>query len=78
MLIVLFGLMAANYTYVYKPHQKKSTNVYETSSVILPNSIPRATTTSIPYPTDALDRINTPIKVVCCNNIFDHLIWESL
>ena len=69
MLTVLFGLMVANYTYVYQPHQKKSINVHETSSVSLRNNTPKVTTTSIPYPTDALARINTPIKVVCCNNI---------
>ena len=68
-LMVLFGLMVANYTYVYQPHQKKSTNVHETSSVSLPNNISRIATTSIPYPTDALARINTPIKVVYYNNI---------
>ena len=65
MLIVLFGLMVVNYTYVYQPHQKKSIDAHETSSVSLHNNTPQVTTTSITYPTDALARINTPIKVVC-------------
>ena len=68
MLIVLFGLMVVNYTYVYQPHQKKSINVHETSSVSLPNNIPRATTAAHPYPSHAHAGIDTPIKVVCYIN----------
>ena len=69
MLTVLFVLMVANYIYVYQPHQKKTTDVHETSSVSLRNNTPKVTTTSIPYPTDALAGIDTPIKVVCYINV---------